>query len=229
MAEIAPWLRPADPNRAQSEGSAAGARLRQIREQAADSLRRHQLGLAAIAQRGAAMRQQAQQEAATRRSREGLAQQEIALAGEKLNEDARQADLMAKFNEQKLAQGGNPNQWQILNTSGGPVRVNKLTGEWEAIPVEGQNSAVQALINRAASAQNPSGATPPQPASSESVGSHWWNPFSWGEDKQSATSAPTLPGRRMPTKNALLSAGVTNPPAATKVDELDPLGLGISK
>lgn len=238
MATIAPWLQPARPVEAASAGSEAGLGLRRVREQAAASLRQHQLGLAQIAARKAGMQQEAAQQNAANAMRERLAAQEYDIAGQKLREDARQADLMAKFNEAKLAKG--EDGFTFLNTAAGPVRVNKQTGEWEIVPGMAKDKNAALTFLKGGGQGEPQKPVPAGEALKEKGGARWYNPFSWfgGGDETAApqaqpalTNAPATAGQA-PGGFRLLSAPtnqVQGLPRAQDVDENDPLGLGIGQ
>jgi len=139
MPDYAPWLRAADPNRSQSAGSEAGARLRSIREQAAASLRNHQAAMAAISQRGASIAQESRLQDRAIAAKDRAQSQESEFAATKLKEDARQADMMDRFNKQKLeAETG---MARYVNTAGGLVKINP-DGSEVLVPGTERGSAI---------------------------------------------------------------------------------------
>lgn len=164
MPDYAPWLRPADPNRSQTAGSEAGARLRSIREQAAASLRNHQAAMAAISQRGVSQAQEARMQDRALQSRERAQAQELEMAASKLREDSRQADLMAAFNEKKLAAESGAARY--INTAGGLIKLNP-DGSEVLVPgtqkaAEGAGGVAQFLEggNTPTTGTTPAGSTP---------------------------------------------------------------------
>jgi hypothetical protein len=142
MAFVAPWQKPADVIEAMTRGASVGAQMAQLRQQAQDSLRRHQENMARISAQSASSSAARAGQAAANSARERLAKeqlkakermasQELSLAREKLREDARQADLSAQLASNK-SQMSSP--YSFSNLGGGVVlKGNTRTGEYEKL------------------------------------------------------------------------------------------------
>jgi len=123
MAQIAPWLRPADMDQ-MSKGSSAGAQLRSIRETAKASIRNNATRLAQIA--ASRQGQQAAIQAGRERdsARLGLAREEMkaqqGLQQEKLG-------MSEQLLNQRKAEFGaeQETEWTPMSTAKGVVLVNK--------------------------------------------------------------------------------------------------------
>lgn len=174
MAVIAPWQKPTDVMAAMTRGSEVGLRMKQLRQQAADSLRRHSATLAGIAASRANSADRAAISREALASRERMAATDADLDRSKISEDARQADIAASLSREKLAAGGDSN-FSYQNLGDGVVlKVNKKTGKEEKLEFpelkKGKQSALDKLNEKLGGADTAMADAAPQLGQEQPIG-----------------------------------------------------------